>query len=415
MPPAADLPPPPPPSANLLAANPGATSVDEAAIDTSPEDESSWRDVWLQVPSWLTSMVAHLSLFLLLALLSTAHFIGDGPKNLLVSVDGDASQGGIEELEGQLMGSSDQLEQTPLMSPPDVSDAAQSAALSSTIGLMKSDVPKADLELKPLGGGAGVDGGVGAGGNGQGNGLELRLSASGREGMLRTGGGTPKSEAAVTAALHWLAEHQNYDGSWSYQHQKSPHCHGSCGEPGNTDAKIAATAMALLPFLGTGQTHRDGQYKKNIDLGLKYLIRSMRMQGDMGSLHEPGGTMYGHGLASIALCEAYGMTRDPALQVPAQAAINFIVEAQDPNGGGWRVHAPSARRHVGGGLANDGAEERANRLPARAADHASQGRLLPRLRAKRARCNVRLSRTGTFPPGNHRHRPAVPHVPGLEA
>jgi hypothetical protein len=46
--------------------------------------------------------------------------------------------------------------------------------------------------------------------------------------------------------------------------------------------------------------------------------------------------MYGHGLAAIALCEAYGMTHDRALREPAQAVVDFIVEAQDPRGGGWR-------------------------------------------------------------------------------
>ena len=46
--------------------------------------------------------------------------------------------------------------------------------------------------------------------------------------------------------------------------------------------------------------------------------------------------MYSHGLASIALCEAYAMTHDKALHDPAQAAVNFICYAQDPVGGGWR-------------------------------------------------------------------------------
>jgi hypothetical protein len=46
--------------------------------------------------------------------------------------------------------------------------------------------------------------------------------------------------------------------------------------------------------------------------------------------------MYSHGLASIALCEAYAMTNDRKLLAPAQAALNFIVFAQDPIGGGWR-------------------------------------------------------------------------------
>jgi hypothetical protein len=46
--------------------------------------------------------------------------------------------------------------------------------------------------------------------------------------------------------------------------------------------------------------------------------------------------MYGHGICSIALCEAYAMTQDRFLMDPAQAALNFIMYAQDPAGGGWR-------------------------------------------------------------------------------
>jgi hypothetical protein len=46
--------------------------------------------------------------------------------------------------------------------------------------------------------------------------------------------------------------------------------------------------------------------------------------------------LYSHGIAAIALCEAYGMTHDPALREPAQKALEFIVAAQDPKGGGWR-------------------------------------------------------------------------------
>jgi hypothetical protein len=46
--------------------------------------------------------------------------------------------------------------------------------------------------------------------------------------------------------------------------------------------------------------------------------------------------MYGHGLASIALCEAYGMTQDPTLHGPAQKAVDYIVRAQHAVSGGWR-------------------------------------------------------------------------------
>ena len=99
-------------------------------------------------------------------------------------------------------------------------------------------------------------------------------------------------------------------------------------------ANIASTAMGLLPFLGAGETHLEGKYKDNIYLGLHFLKKSM---GPDGSLWEPGGTMYGQGLASMALCEAYTMTHDVALRDAAQKATNFNVAAQDKEGGGWHT------------------------------------------------------------------------------
>ena len=68
--------------------------------------------------------------------------------------------------------------------------------------------------------------------------------------------------------------------------------------------------------------------------------------------------MYSHGLASIAICEAYAMTRDPDLVEPAQLALNFLVYAQDPRGGGWRYCSSATRRHVRCRLVLDGAQER---------------------------------------------------------
>jgi hypothetical protein len=47
------------------------------------------------------------------------------------------------------------------------------------------------------------------------------------------------------------------------------------------------------------------------------------------------GTMYGQGLAAIALCEAYALSKDELLHLPAQQAIDFIVQTQHFRGG-WR-------------------------------------------------------------------------------
>ncbi len=147
------------------------------------------------------------------------------------------------------------------------------------------------------------------------------------------------SEAAVARALMWLTTHQCADGGWNFDLKKCPGCLGKCPNSGESgDARNAATAMALLPFLGAGQTHKDGKFKTQVNNGIRYLCRNMKIGPQGASLWEEGGRgqMYSHGLATIALCECYAMTRDRQLHVPAQGALNFVCSAQDPVGGGWR-------------------------------------------------------------------------------
>jgi len=108
------------------------------------------------------------------------------------------------------------------------------------------------------------------------------------------------------------------------------------------DCRTGATAMALLPFLGAGQTHQQGQYKQNVERGLYFLTSQMKIRNEAGmqagDLAQGRGSMYSHGLAAITLCEAYAMTHDRKLMTPAQASLNHIIYAQDPIGGGWRYN-----------------------------------------------------------------------------
>ena len=172
-----------------------------------------------------------------------------------------------------------------------------------------------------------------------GNGLEGR-GAGNRGKMVAKHGGTKGSEEAVALALKWLAAHQLPDGGWSFDHRMHRGCGGKCSHAGTlAAARNGATAMALLPFLGAGQTHMEGEYKENVRAGLYFLMSRMKSNG---SLHEGGGSMYSHGLCSITLCEAYAMTQDRALMQPAQMSLNFIIYAQDPVGGGWRYNPRQA-------------------------------------------------------------------------
>src|SRR5262245_7194149 len=123
-------------------------------------------------------------------------------------------------------------------------------------------------------------------------------SGSVREKILKGAGGTEESEAAVTRGLQWLAGQQAADGKWRLD--------GDFKDKGQAN-DTAGTALGLLPFLGAGMTHKnlkDHAYAKHIEKGLQWLGRKQDRNGDLG------GGMYAHGLATIALAEAYGQTKD---------------------------------------------------------------------------------------------------------
>ena len=77
-------------------------------------------------------------------------------------------------------------------------------------------------------------------------------------------------------------------------------------------------------------------------MALYFLLNNMKFATAWATCSDAGGQMYSHGLASIALCEAYAMTNDQQFQQPAQLSLNFIVYAQDPVGGGWRYQPQQA-------------------------------------------------------------------------
>ncbi len=162
-----------------------------------------------------------------------------------------------------------------------------------------------------------------------------RRTPGGRSEGMRYGGGTPQSEEAVERALRWLAAHQRQDGSWNFNHL-SDACQHYCTHPGSEGSTTAATGLALLPFLGAGYTHKQDQFQDVVQRGLDYL-KSRGIRISYGNDLRDG-SMYGHALATIALCEAYGMTRDPDLKNAAQGGLDYIGYAQDPNSGGWRYN-----------------------------------------------------------------------------
>ena len=110
----------------------------------------------------------------------------------------------------------------------------------------------------------------------------------------------------------------------------------SCTGIGDLSADSGATAMGVLPFLAAGQTHKSGEYKGTVNAAVRWLVSHQKPDGDLSSGAKP--TMYSHGLVTIALCEAYGLTGDRAVGIAAQGGVNFIIQAQNKTDGGWRYN-----------------------------------------------------------------------------
>ena len=161
----------------------------------------------------------------------------------------------------------------------------------------------------------------------------------GQRSNTRDGGEfSPGSERAIERGLDFLARHQAADGSWKLN-VAGPGQAGS-EELATFRSDSAATGLALLSFLGAGYDHYGGVYQSLVQRALDHLLKHQKENGDLyqplDAASNKSAWLYSHGIASIALCEAYGMTGDPALAAAAQRAVNFIVASQDPKQGAWR-------------------------------------------------------------------------------
>ena len=172
----------------------------------------------------------------------------------------------------------------------------------------------------------------GNGGPGDGEGIRNRGYRRARAGR---DGATGPSERAVEAALHWLYRHQLSEGNWSLQNYKQRCSDATCTGPGTAHADAGTTALGLLTYLAAGQTHKSkGMYRNCVERGLLWLMRHQEPNGNLAKGDQQH--MYSHGLATIALCEAYSMSSDRNLGAAAQAAVNYIIAAQNKNDFGWR-------------------------------------------------------------------------------
>ena len=146
------------------------------------------------------------------------------------------------------------------------------------------------------------------------------------------GYGDANTEACVMKVLWWLKAKQNSDGSWG---------------GGN---KIANTGFAILTYLAHGEyPGSPSPYKRDfgptVQMAIDYLISNIYTDKD-GTPRFRGsdGNEYSFLIATYALCEAYGMTKNPNCKEAAHQCLSRIVQNQASTGGwDYKINKSSTR------------------------------------------------------------------------
>jgi hypothetical protein len=137
--------------------------------------------------------------------------------------------------------------------------------------------------------------------------LYPRNTEKSREKAINDKKGTIVGEGAVIRSLRWLKSKQNNDGSWPNEKQ-------------------AMTGLALLTYLGHGETHTSKEFGNTVKLAIKYLIDNRDSNGGWKR-------SYQHEICTYAMCEAYSMTKILELKDIAEKATQIIINGQNNNGG----------------------------------------------------------------------------------
>jgi hypothetical protein len=125
---------------------------------------------------------------------------------------------------------------------------------------------------------------------------------------------SPEVKQSITRGLEAFAASQNPNGSW-----------------GNGN-RSGGTALGLMSFMLQGHIPGEGKYGEAMSKAIDFLI-SVEKDGYFHDASDRG--MYEHGLAVLALSEAWGQSQDPRIRPALIRAVNVTLNAQNSEGG-WR-------------------------------------------------------------------------------
>ena len=176
--------------------------------------------------------------------------------------------------------------------------------------------------------------------------MSARLTPLSRAQAIKRYEGKTESEEAVVRALRFWVQTQNPDGSWGQ------------------DDKPGMTGLALLAFVGHGETGDSPEFGPTIRVAIQWVINNAQnFNGRLSTeaSFSPLG-VYSHAILTDALAEFYLLTKDERVARLIQNAVDYIILGQAPDGSwsfsyskslgetfvtGWQMQALYAARLTG--------------------------------------------------------------------
>ncbi|MHC5058053.1 MAG: hypothetical protein ACYTKD_25615 [Planctomycetota bacterium] len=158
----------------------------------------------------------------------------------------------------------------------------------------------------------------------------VALRRPGPDGIPPTAGqgNTDALDPAVSRALAWLASTQGEDGAWDAE--------AWGGQENYTPALTGLATLALISDApAAGAPHdvapHEAARADAVRKAAGYLAGAVGRSGRIGPRFDAA--LYNHGIATVALLEAYALTRDESLEEPISRALAYIRAEQAPSGG----------------------------------------------------------------------------------
>jgi hypothetical protein len=173
-----------------------------------------------------------------------------------------------------------------------------------------------------------------------------QLHAGFPEAASRASKPTSKAKRSIERGLDWLAEHQDFDGSWSDKafaqactsDQEEDRCDGSGSYVGRSGQQVT-TALALMAFMGAGHgPGHDGPFRDQLSAGLQFLLETECPDVESGSNSSSGRRSWEMLtqliLPTLALIEARTFLECTALDSAVHDHLEALL-ALESEEGGW--------------------------------------------------------------------------------